>query len=72
MVGDDTKIIINWNVERERHRDGDDGLSWIIWLGDFTGGALVFGDGRRVEQKYTWHQIDRRVYHWNEPHKVTK
>ena len=61
--GDDTKIIINRNVKCERHRDGNDGLSWIIWLGDFIGGALVSDDGRRIEEKYTWHQIDGRVYH---------
>ena len=30
--GDSTKIIINRNVKCERHRDGNDGLSWIIWL----------------------------------------
>ena len=72
MVGRDTKIIINRNVKCERRRDGNDRLSWIIWLGDFIGGALVFGDGRRVEEKNTWHQIDGRVYHWNEPHEGTK
>ena len=55
-----------------RHLDGNDGLSWIIWLGDFTGGALVLDDGRRVERKYTWKQIDGKVYHWNEPHEGTK
>ena len=27
--GDDTKTIINRNVKCERHRDGNDGLSWI-------------------------------------------
>ena len=36
--GDDIKIIINRNVKCERHRDGNDDLSWIVWLGDFTGG----------------------------------
>ena len=56
----------------ERHRDGNDGLSWIVWLGDFTGGALVSDDERRIDEKYTWHQIDGSVYHWNEPHEGTK
>ena len=41
-------------------------------MGDFTGGALVFDDGTRIEEKYTWHHIDGRVYHWNEPHEGTK
>ena len=70
--GDETKIMLNRNVKRERHRDGNDGLSWIIWLGDFIGGALVFDDGRRVAEKNIRHQIDNRVRHWNEPHEGTK
>ena len=41
-------------------------------MGDFTGGALVFDDGRRIEEKNIWHQIDGRVHHWNEPHEGTK
>ena len=47
--GDDPKIVINRNVKCERHRDGNDSLSWIIWLGDFIGGALVLttGEGSR-------------------------
>ena len=48
--GDDTKIIVNRNVKCKRHRDGNDGLSWILWLGDFTGGALFFNDGTRIEE----------------------
>ena len=59
-------------MQCERHKDGNDGLSWIIWLGDFTGGALVFDDGTRIEEKYKWHQIDGRQYHWNEPLEGTK
>jgi len=68
----ESKITLNRNVQCERHKDGNDGLSWIIWLGDFTGGALVFDDGTRIEEKYKWHQIDGRQYHWNEPHEGTK
>jgi len=34
--GDDTKIVINRTVKCERHRGGNDGISWIIWLGDFS------------------------------------
>ena len=56
----------------ERHRDGNDGVSWIVWLGDCTGGARVFGDGRGVEEKYTWHAIDGQIPHWNEPREGTK
>jgi len=32
----ETKITLNRNVQCESHRDGNTGLSWIIWLGDFT------------------------------------
>jgi hypothetical protein len=70
--GDDTKITVNRNVTCKRHRDGNDGLSWISWLGDFTGGAVVFDDGTRIEEKHTWHQINGRVHHWNEDHEGTK
>jgi len=68
----ETRITLNRNVQCERHRDGNNGMSWIIWLGDFTGGALVFDDGTRIEEKYKWHHIDGRQYHWNEPHEGTK
>ena len=70
--GPDSSITLNRNVQCERHKDGNDGQSWILWLGDFTGGALVFDDGTRIEEKYKWHQIDGRQYHWNEPHEGTK
>ena len=70
--GDDTKISVKRNVKCERHRDGNNGVSGIIWLRDFTGGALVFDDGTWIEGKYTSHHIDGRVHHWNEPHEGTK
>ena len=31
-----------------------------------------FEDGTRIEEKYKWHQIEGRTYHWNEPHEGTK
>ena len=37
--GDETNIILNRNVTCEKHRDGNEGHSWILWLGDFTGGG---------------------------------
>ena len=42
--------------------------SWILWLGDFDGGALCFDDGRRIEGTNTWHRFSGQDYHWNEPH----
>lgn len=70
---DDTNVIVNKNVVCERHRDGYNiGRSWILWLGDFTGGALCFDDGTRIEGANTWHSFDGHDYHWNEPHEGEK
>ena len=63
-----TNVILNRNVTCQRHRDGNDGHSWILWLGDLEGGALVFETGERITEKGVWHKIDGRVPHWNEPH----
>ncbi len=70
--GADTRISINRNVQCTRHKDGNTGHSYILWLGDFTGGALLFDDGARIEEKYKWHKIDGQIHHWNEPHENTK
>ena len=71
--GDETHITLNKNVTCKRHRDyRNEGSSWILFLGNFTGGALVFDDGARVEGKGVWHKIDGHKYHWNEPHEGTK
>ena len=70
--GEDTRMSINRNVQCERHKDGNKGHSYVLWLGDFTGGALLFDDGTRLEEKYKWHKIDGQIHHWNEPHEGTK
>ncbi len=70
--GVDTRICINRNVQCERHKDGNKGHSYIVWLGDFTGGALLFDDGTRIEEKYKWHKINGQIHHWNEPHEGAK
>jgi hypothetical protein len=44
----------------------------VLFLGDFTGGALLFEDGTRLEEKYKWHKINGNIPHWNEPHEGTK
>ena len=37
-------------------------------MGDFTGSALLFEDGLRLEEPYKWHRIRaNEVRHWNEP-----
>ena len=68
----ETRIILNKDLTCKRHKDGNEGHSWILWLGDFTGGALIFDDGRKVEEKSVWHKIHGQVHHWNEPHEGTK
>ena len=66
--GDETKVLLNKNVTCKRHRDGNDGHSYILWLGCYTGGELLFDDGTVLSEKYIWHKIDGRNYHWNNPH----
>ena len=43
-----------------------------MWLGDFTGGALLFDDGTREEGKGVWHKINGHIHHCNEPHEGNK
>jgi hypothetical protein len=69
---DETQVILNKNVQCKRHKDKNKEHSWIIWLGDFTGGALCFDDGTRLDEQYKWHKIDGQIPHWNEPHQGTK
>ena len=70
--GDETHIVVNRNVQCARHIDANYGHSWILFLGDFQGGALVFETGDRVTQRRIWHKIYGRIPHWNEPHEGTK
>jgi hypothetical protein len=70
--GDETQVLVNKNVQCKKHIDANDGHSYVLWLGDYSGGALLFEDGTRLEQKYTWHKINGRTPHWNEPHEGTK
>ena len=52
----------------KRHKDhGNKEHSYILWLGDFTGGALNFDDGTIVEGKGVWHKISGHIHHWNDP-----
>lgn len=61
-------VTVNKNLVCHRHRDtGNYGTSWILFLGDFSGGALVFEDGRRIEESGVWHEFDGQLEHWNEP-----
>ena len=42
---EETKVLLNKNVTCKRHRDGNDGHSYILWLPDYVGGELKFDDG---------------------------
>ena len=70
--GERTRICLNKDVQCERHKDGNKGHSYILWLGDFTGEALLFDDGTRITEKHKWHTINGQIHHWNEPHEGTK
>ena len=66
---DETRIILNKDLVAKRHKDGNKGHSWLLWLGDYTsGGGLNFDDGRKMEGKYKWFKMDGQDYHWNDPH----
>ncbi len=64
---------MNKDLVCKGHRDhANKEHSRILWLGDFTGGALNFDDGAKVEGKREWHKIDRHIHHWNDPHEGAK
>lgn len=67
-----TRICLNRNVKCEKHRDGNKGYSYILFLGDFTGGELLFEDGTRITEKYVFHKINGQIPHWNLDHSGTK
>ena len=59
---------LNRSVEMKRHTDGANFKgSLILLLGDFTGGALCFDDGRRITETGVWHAFDGHLPHWVEP-----
>ena len=71
--GDDTQITLNKDLVCKRHRDhSNKEHSYILWLGDFAGGALNFDDGTKVEGKGVWRKINGHIHHWNDPHEGSK
>ena len=55
--GDDIQITLNKDLVCKRHRDhANKEHSWILWLGDFTGGALNLDDGTKV-RKQVLHRV---------------
>jgi hypothetical protein len=68
----ETRICLNRNVQCKKHTDGNTGFSYILFLGDFEGGELLFEDGTQISEKNTWHRINGQIPHWNNPHTGTK
>ena len=65
---DETQVILNHNVQCKSHQDRNKEHSWILFLGDFTGGALCFeDDGSKFEERQTWLKFDGQRFHYNEP-----
>lgn len=61
-------VTINENIQCYPHKDrGNVGHSYILFLGDFSGGELCFEDGTIVSEPRCWHEIDGSLTHWNEP-----
>ena len=76
MLGPDINAVcINKNVVCGPHRDKKNcNVSYIVFFGNFTGGALCLEDGRRFEEKRVWHGAfdGARITHWNEQHEGLK
>ena len=67
--GDETRVTLNKDVVCQKHRDGNEGYSWMLWLGDYTqGGELHFEDGVVIKDKGVWHKFQGQIPHWNTPH----
>ena len=50
--GEETRITLNEDVVCQKHRDGNEGHSWMLWLEDYTQeGELHFEDGSVIEGK---------------------
>ena len=62
-------ITVNRNVECKPHRDKyNRGKSYLLFLGDFTGGELCLEDGRVFsETKKIFTFDNKKVIHWNNP-----
>lgn len=59
---------LNKSVEMQRHRDkyNREG-SLLLLLGDFSGGALRFDDGRCISDTGVWTPFHGQEPHWVEP-----
>ena len=49
------------------HRHKNQGLSYGILLGNFSGGALCVEDGSKFGNPNEWFSLNGRLNHWVEP-----
>jgi hypothetical protein len=67
-----TTIQVNKNIRSKPHVDKNNvGPSYIIALGDFTGGKLVI-EGKEFNIKNRWKKFNGTLGHWVEPFKGTR
>ena len=67
-----TTIQVNKNIQSKPHVDKNNiGLSYIIALGNFTGGELIL-EGKHHNIKNNFLKFDGRLGHWVEPFSGTR
>ena len=70
MLPETTAVCLNKNMQCAPHKDSrNTSASHLLFLGEFTGGALVTEKGDRYEARNEWMgPFDfRNTLHWNEP-----
>lgn len=62
-------VQVNYNYRARKHIDSNNlGPSFIIGLGDYTGGALWTGDRGVVDCRHSWKLFDGNTEHATEPY----
>ncbi len=61
------QVTLNYNHLMLPHRHKNQGLSYGILLGEFTGGALCVEDGSKFGNPNEWFSFNGRLNHWVEP-----
>ena len=68
LLGDAIDTVeIARNLVVGEHTDKNVGFSYVLHLGEFRGGTLVFATGERVVARGAFVEFDGRVQHWTEP-----
>ena len=63
-----SQVTLNRNLTCIPHRDGNnEGDSWVLFFGEFRGGALALEGGTRYLVSGMWHCIPHMMLHWVEP-----